>query len=63
MDSQVNQGVPVAPVPPPNIGSVPPVPPPPMGGPVGEQDPHAEILAVLRRIENKLTTISTKIGA
>lgn len=62
MDNQINQGVSGTPVTPPNIGSVPP-PPPPVGGPAGGQDPHAEILSALKRIEDKLTAISTKIGA
>lgn len=62
MDNPINQGVPTAPVPPSNIGSVPPPPPPPVGGPAGG-DPHTEIMTALKRIEDKLTAIGAKVGA
>jgi len=70
MDDQINQmpgPVPQQPTEPIGglgpMGMTPPPPPPPMGGSVGDQHPHEQILAALTRIEEKLVAIAAKVGA
>lgn len=73
MDDQLNQsasvGGPIPPPPSPGVGVSPPPPasaPPPSGaGPVGGlggENPHAQVMAALSRIEAKLAEISAKLG-